>query len=567
MSSPILQVENLVTAFDTDAGRMTAVDGISFDVPSGKTLGMVGESGCGKSVTAFSITRLLPQPHGKILGGSIRFEGRDLVTLPLDEMQKIRGNDISMIFQEPMTALNPVQTVGRQLAEAILLHTECSKADVLARSIDMMKKVRIPAPEQRLNEYPHQLSGGMRQRMMIAMALINKPKLLIADEPTTALDVTVQAQILELIADLQKEMGMSVILITHDLGVIAEVCDEVAVMYAGRIIEQASVFDLFANPRHAYTQGLLESIPRLDSKPKTLLKAIPGNVPSIADFKPGCRFAERSGREHSQAQLTTRPAFNEIAPNHFVENCPVCVGSPIVSSKFPDSLTQNPTSPPHEEPHRKNPSNALESAKDYLRRSARSDRSQPSGEIRETERQEQLRALVTWAMESGRLIPADRYLTPDDLGAEHRVYFDPELSSAVKVTNTNRCGMCYEMGEPVAATPLEYFCRWELHNLLFADDAELEGVIDSPSGVALVMRQRWIVGSVPTQEQIAESMSVLGFGPTSIPECFYREEDNMAVMDCHDGNFLIGEDGEVLAIDVIPVPADAGLKQRLGISS
>jgi peptide/nickel transport system ATP-binding protein len=267
----------------------------------------------------------LPQPHGKILGGSIRFEGRDLVTLPLDEMQKIRGNDISMIFQEPMTALNPVQTVGRQLAEAILLHTECSKADVLARSIDMMKKVRIPAPEQRLNEYPHQLSGGMRQRMMIAMALINKPKLLIADEPTTALDVTVQAQILELIADLQKEMGMSVILITHDLGVIAEVCDEVAVMYAGRIVEQASVFDLFSKPRHAYTHGLLESIPRLDSKPKTLLKAIPGNVPGIADFKPGCRFAERSGREHSQAHLATRPPFVEIAPNHFVEHCPICV--------------------------------------------------------------------------------------------------------------------------------------------------------------------------------------------------------------------------------------------------
>jgi oligopeptide/dipeptide ABC transporter ATP-binding protein len=325
MSSPILQVENLVTAFDTDAGRMTAVDGISFEVPSGKTLGIVGESGCGKSVTAFSITRLLPQPHGKILGGSIRFEGRDLAALPVEEMQKIRGNDISMIFQEPMTALNPVQTVGRQLAEAILLHTECSKAEVLARSIDMMKKVRIPAPEQRLNEYPHQLSGGMRQRVMIAMALMNKPKLLIADEPTTALDVTVQAQILELIADLQKEMGMSVILITHDLGVIAEVCDEVAVMYAGRIVEKASVFDLFAHPRHAYTQGLLESIPRLDSKPKTLLKAIPGNVPSIADFKPGCRFAERSGREHTEAHLNTRPPFVEIAPHHFVEHCPICV--------------------------------------------------------------------------------------------------------------------------------------------------------------------------------------------------------------------------------------------------
>ncbi len=321
----ILEVRDLVTAFDTDAGRMTAVDGISFDVPRGKTLGIVGESGCGKSVTAFSITRLLPQPHGQVLAGNIRFEGKDLLTLPLEEMQKVRGNDISMIFQEPMTALNPVQTIGLQLAEAILLHTQCNKAEVLSRSIDMMKKVRIPAPETRLGEYPHQLSGGMRQRVMIAMALINKPKLLIADEPTTALDVTVQAQILELIADLQKEMGMSVVLITHDLGVIAEVCDEVAVMYAGRIVERASVYDLFANPRHAYTRGLLDSIPRLDSVPKTKLKAIPGNVPGIADFKPGCRFAERSGGTHDAAHLNQRPPFVEISPNHWVENCPICV--------------------------------------------------------------------------------------------------------------------------------------------------------------------------------------------------------------------------------------------------
>jgi oligopeptide/dipeptide ABC transporter ATP-binding protein len=324
-TSPILQVRDLVTAFDTDAGRMTAVDGVSFAVPRGKTLGIVGESGCGKSVTAFSITRLLPQPHGQILGGSVWFEGRDLVTLPQEEMRPLRGREISMIFQEPMTALNPVQTVGRQLAEAILLHEACPKSEVLARSLDMMRKVRISAPEQRLQEYPHQLSGGMRQRVMIAMALINKPKLLIADEPTTALDVTVQAQILELIADLQKEMGMSVILITHDLGVIAEVCDEVAVMYAGRLVEKARVRELFAQPRHAYTQGLLESIPRLDSTPKTLLKAIPGNVPGIAEFKPGCRFAERSGREHREDHLTQRPPMKEISPDHFVEHCPICV--------------------------------------------------------------------------------------------------------------------------------------------------------------------------------------------------------------------------------------------------
>lgn len=322
---PILQVKDLVTAFDSDAGRMTAVDGVTLDVPRGKTLGIVGESGCGKSVTAFSITRLLPQPHGKILGGSITFEGRDLITLPLEEMRRLRGNDISMIFQEPMTALNPVLTVGRQLAEAILLHTQCSPQEVLARSIDMMKKVRIPAPETRLNEYPHQLSGGMRQRVMIAMALINSPRLLIADEPTTALDVTVQAQILELIKDLQSDMGMSVVLITHDLGVIAETCDEVAVMYAGRVVERAGVHELFATPRHAYTRGLLESIPRLDSTPKTRLKAIPGAVPGIADFKAGCRFAERSGRPHSADQLNQRPAFVEVSASHWVENCPVCV--------------------------------------------------------------------------------------------------------------------------------------------------------------------------------------------------------------------------------------------------
>ena len=323
--SAILSVRDLVTGFDTDAGQVIAVDRVSFDVPEGKTLGIVGESGCGKSVTAFSITRLLPQPHGKILGGSILFGDRDLTKLPHEEMRKLRGNDISMIFQEPMTALNPVQTVGKQLAEAILLHDEKSKkAEVLSRSIDLMKKVRIPAPEQRLNEYPHQLSGGMRQRVMIAMALINTPKLLIADEPTTALDVTVQAQILDLMKDLQRDMGMSIILITHDLGVIAETCDEVAVMYGGRIVEKAGVHQLFSNPRHAYTQGLLNSIPRLESTPKSRLQAIPGNVPSITDFRSGCRFAERSGREHTESQLNQRAPIIEPQPGHWVENCGAC---------------------------------------------------------------------------------------------------------------------------------------------------------------------------------------------------------------------------------------------------
>ena len=327
MSAPdsILEVKDLVTAFDSDAGQLTAVDGVSFAVPRGKTLGIVGESGCGKTVTAFSITRLLPQPHGKILGGSIRFEGRELTSLPLEQMRALRGREISMIFQEPMTALNPVHTVGRQLGEAILLHERCPKQEVLARSIEMLKKVRIPSPEVRIGEYPHQLSGGMRQRVMIAMALIHKPKLLIADEPTTALDVTVQAQILELIAELQREMRMSVVLITHDLGVIAEVCDEVVVMYAGRVVERAPVHELFAKPRHAYTRGLLESIPRLDSTPKTKLKAIRGSVPSIENLPAGCRFAERSGLEHKPEHLNARPAFIEVSPNHWVEKCPICV--------------------------------------------------------------------------------------------------------------------------------------------------------------------------------------------------------------------------------------------------
>jgi peptide/nickel transport system ATP-binding protein len=320
----ILHVRDLVTAFDSDSGRLVAVDGVTFDVPRGRTLGIVGESGCGKSVTAFSITRLLPQPHGNVLSGSIEFNGRNLLGLPLDEMQNIRGDDISMIFQEPMTALNPVHTVGRQLAEAILLHHDIPKAEVTRRSVEMLKHVRISAPEQRLGDYPHQLSGGMRQRVMIAMALINRPKLLIADEPTTALDVTVQAQILQLIAGLQKEMGMSVVLITHDLGVIAEVCDEVVVMYAGRIVERAPVRELFANPRHAYTQGLLGSIPRLDHTPKTKLKTIPGSVPSIDNLPNGCRFADRSNRPHTPEQLNQRPPYVEIAAGHWVELCPIC---------------------------------------------------------------------------------------------------------------------------------------------------------------------------------------------------------------------------------------------------
>jgi oligopeptide/dipeptide ABC transporter ATP-binding protein len=322
----LLQVKDLVTAFELDDGSVvTAVDGVSFDVGQGRTLGIVGESGCGKSVTALSIMRLLPRPAGRLVGGQVLFEGRDLTTLPVEELYAIRGGQIGMIFQEPMTALNPVHRVGRQIGEVLRLHGIKDERKIFEATLEMLKKVGIPAPESRLQEYPHQLSGGMRQRVMIAMALACRPKLLIADEPTTALDVTVQAQILELISGLQKSMNMAVILITHDLGVIAETCDEVVVMYAGRIVERAPVQDLFRNPRHAYTKGLLASIPRLETPSKTKLKVIPGSVPSLKSMPQGCRFAPRSGVEHDAASVANRPEYREITPGHWVESCPFCV--------------------------------------------------------------------------------------------------------------------------------------------------------------------------------------------------------------------------------------------------
>ena len=290
---PLLEVSNLITEFDTDEGRVRAVDQISFSADTGETLGIVGESGCGKSVTALSIMRLLPQPMGKIAGGSVLFQGVDLTTLPLSKMEKVRGNEIGMVFQEPMTALNPVHTIGKQIAEVLLLHNDYSTQRALKESVDILDRVGIPSPELKMGEYPHQLSGGMRQRVVIAIALACKPKLLIADEPTTALDVTIQAQILELIKDLQAEMGMSVILITHDLGVIAETCDQVVVMYAGKIVEKGSVFDLFDNPSHPYTRGLLASIPTLETPPKSKLSVIDGMVPGLMDLPPGCRFENR----------------------------------------------------------------------------------------------------------------------------------------------------------------------------------------------------------------------------------------------------------------------------------
>ncbi len=320
----LLEVTDLRASFDTESGELVAVDDVDFKVDRGKTLGIVGESGCGKSVSALSLIRLLPQPMGKVKKGEVWFDGRDLLKVGGNEMHAVRGGEIGMIFQEPMTALNPVHSIGRQLTEAVLLHQKVTPREALAQAVEMLKRVRIPAPEIRVGEYPHQLSGGMRQRVMIAMALINRPKLLIADEPTTALDVTVQAQILALIEELQAEMGMAVILITHDLGVIAENCDEVVVMYGGRVVESASAVDLFADPLHAYTRGLLRSIPRLDRERKTKLPTIRGNVPALHEMPRGCRFSTRADVEHDEKAKTERPPFIEAKPGHWVEACPFC---------------------------------------------------------------------------------------------------------------------------------------------------------------------------------------------------------------------------------------------------
>jgi len=294
MSEPLLAVRHLAAEFATEQGIARALDDISFELRPGETLGIVGESGCGKSVTALSILRLLPKPAGRIVDGEVRFAGQDLLRLSPDEMHNIRGNRIAMIFQEPMTALNPVYRIGHQLEEALLLHKpELDEKQRYSRCVSMLEKVGIPAPRRRLKEYPHQLSGGMRQRVMIAMALLCDPDILIADEPTTALDVTIQAQILQLLRDLQRENGMSIIFITHDFGVIAEICDRVVVMYGGRIIEQAEILELFDHPLHPYTRGLLQAIPKLDTRPKSLLPTIPGMVPSLFELPEGCRFQNR----------------------------------------------------------------------------------------------------------------------------------------------------------------------------------------------------------------------------------------------------------------------------------
>ena len=313
----LLEVNNLVTEFDTDEGQVRAVDDISFVAEKGKMLGIVGESGCGKSVTALSIMRLLPQPMGQIVSGNVNFDGRDLANLTLPEMEKVRGARIGMVFQEPMTALNPVHTVGRQLTEVLLLHKNITMAAAIIEGVNILDKVGIPSPDVRMGEYPHQLSGGMRQRVVIAIALACNPDLLIADEPTTALDVTIQAQILELIKDLQADMGMSVIMITHDLGVIAETCDDVVVMYAGKIAETGTVFDIFDRPSHPYTQGLLASIPTLDTVPKSRLNIIEGMVPGLMDLPKGCRFENRCPHSND-ACVSELPLLENIKEDHHV---------------------------------------------------------------------------------------------------------------------------------------------------------------------------------------------------------------------------------------------------------
>ena len=292
MTEPLLQVDQLLTAFKLEAGILRAVDQVSFSIHRGETLGLVGESGCGKSVTSLSILRLIANPPGEIAAGKIIFEGKDLLQLSEAQMRAMRGNRISMIFQEPMTSLNPVFTIGDQIAEVFRIHQHLSRSDARDKAIEMLKLVKIPAAEARFDEYPHQLSGGMRQRVMIAMALACKPQLLIADEPTTALDVTIQAQILDLIQKLQKQLQMSVLLITHDLGVVAEVCDRVVVMYAGRVVEEAPVYELFNKPRHPYTMGLLRSIPKLGQRSE-YLPTIEGTVPSLLKLPQGCRFQTR----------------------------------------------------------------------------------------------------------------------------------------------------------------------------------------------------------------------------------------------------------------------------------
>ena len=346
MAEPLLAIRDLVTEFRTERGVVRAVDGVSFEIPRQRTLGVVGESGCGKSVTALSIMRLIASPPGRIASGAIQYDGKDLLALTEPAMRAIRGNRIAMIFQEPMTSLNPVFTVGEQVAEAVRLHQRKSRREALAVAIEMFRVVGIPAPDERVHSYPHELSGGMRQRVMIAMALACKPDLLIADEPTTALDVTIQAQILDLLRQLQRDLGMSILLITHDLGVVAETCDEVVVMYAGRVVERAATEALFAAPRHHYTAGLLRSVPSytpanaapLPPGTRARLQEIPGMVPPLDALPPGCKFADRCPAVADRCRAV-EPALvaldDGLVRCHFPVARPVATPAPIAAEDAP----------------------------------------------------------------------------------------------------------------------------------------------------------------------------------------------------------------------------------------
>ena len=316
MSEKLLEIYNLKTHFYTEDGVSPAVDGVNLYIRRGETLAVVGESGCGKSVTSLSVMRLVPDPPGRIVDGQILFEGRDLLKITESEMRKIRGNDISMIFQEPMTSLNPIYTIGDQIVETITQHQRLSRRESLDKAVEMLRLVGSPRPDKRVNEYPHQLSGGMRQRVMIAMALSCNPKLLIADEPTTALDVTIQAQILELMRKLKKDLGMAIMLITHDLGVVAEMAKRVVVMYAGKVIEEGDVFSIFRHPLHPYTQGLLQSVPRMDSTLDNL-HVIEGVVPNPLKLPAGCRFSPRCPYVLDKCR-ERQPELEQVAPGRFV---------------------------------------------------------------------------------------------------------------------------------------------------------------------------------------------------------------------------------------------------------
>jgi peptide/nickel transport system ATP-binding protein len=315
----LLDIKGLKTHFKTDDGWLHAVDGVDIAIDGGETVCVVGESGCGKSVTAKTVMKLIDMPPGRIVAGQVLWQGQDLVPLPEEAMRKIRAKEIAIIFQEPMTSLNPVYTVGEQIAESVRLHDGLSKKDALDRAVEMLRLVRIPTPERRVHDHPHQFSGGMRQRVMIAIALACNPKLLIADEPTTALDVTIQAQILDLMGELKARLGMAVMLITHAMGVVAEVAQRVVVMYAGKVVEEATVEELFAHPRHPYTQGLIRSIPRIDMAAlhKVRLESIPGTVPKLINPAEGCRFADRCRFTQPECRTAT-PPLREISPGHKV---------------------------------------------------------------------------------------------------------------------------------------------------------------------------------------------------------------------------------------------------------